>query len=134
MSGKRKPSGGRRLRHDVVELLVDHHPDRSDFSRRPWRLYHADGRPFTPAEAARARTATAAEMSAAQQLALAAARNARRRSAEEQRRVELLASVMDGPDDPATVPELVNRLTGEEHEEAIRLFTERLPDPGTGRV
>ncbi len=63
---------GRRIRPDVVDLLVDHDADASDFSCKPWRLVHADGRPFSARESFLANSATPAETQAALRLALAA--------------------------------------------------------------
>lgn len=118
----RKP---RRIRPQVVDLLADHHGTRSDFTRRPWRLAHADGRPFTPAESALANSATPAEVAAAQQLALASVRHLARRQAGLQRLQELLGPALARG---MTLEDAVDSLPLAQHDEALALLARHAPE------
>ena len=117
---------GPRPRRDVIELLAFHHPHLSDFSRKPWRLFHLDGgRPFTAEEAALCATATPAEVAAGVRLALAAWDRERRKRDDFARLRELLGMAISlagsgGEDLP--VPVLLALLPQAEQEEAARLL------------
>ena len=52
-------------RPEVVEVLASLSPAASDLSRRPWRLVHQDGRPFTSREAELFGDASSEELQAA---------------------------------------------------------------------
>jgi hypothetical protein len=114
-----------RLRHNVVELLVSHHATLSDFSVRPWRLFHENGKPFTPAESALANSATPDEVVAAQKLALAGQAREQRKYEDLRRVTELLAMVPGWED--MQIPDVVARLPAAEQAEAIELLSRYSP-------
>lgn len=116
-----------RPRPEVVELLAYHHPQLSDFSAKPWNLYHLDdARPFTPAEAAIANSATPDEVLAAQRLALAQQTREQRKYKDLRRAMELLALVPGW--ESLEVREALSRLPRKEQEEAVELFSRYGPE------
>lgn len=121
MTGNR----GHRIRPDVVALLADQKAGASDFSGRPWRLVHEDGRPFTPAENGLANTATPDEGRAAQRLLLAGMARQGEQFRTRTRLLELLGTdLRRGTEFSAAVA----KLTPAERAEVARLLEVAEPD------
>jgi hypothetical protein len=113
------------LRPRVVSLLADHDPDRSDFSSRPWKLFHRDtGRLFTPGEAQLANSATQPEIQAALKLALAVIARAAEAKAANERLLQLLGPALED----GTLADGLAALPDAERAEATRLLKRWHPD------